>query len=248
MTNEPARCYNCGHPVSAKFCSECGQKFQPPVIPLGDVALDFLGNFVTFDSKAVRSLYPLLFRPGFLTREFSAGRQVAYLPPSRLYAFVSVYFWLLVRRFDPVTVGTFTEILPEPGTLGALTAAQVAQMNERISNNLPLLMLAIIPLFALLMKLLFVRQRIYYTQHLTFAFHFFSFLFLIATPAVVWHDPRLYDIVFYGVVPLYLFFALRTVYGQGLGVTIAKAVVLSAGFLALFVLWVLLIVVTGLRR
>jgi len=109
MRTEPAQCYNCGHPISGKFCSECGQKFQPPVIPLQDVAIDILGNFVTFDSKALRSLRPLLFRPGFLTREFSAGRQVAYLPPSRLYAIVSVYFWLLVRRFDPITVDTFRQ-------------------------------------------------------------------------------------------------------------------------------------------
>ena len=243
------QCYNCGHPVSGKFCSECGQKFQPPVIPLWDLVVDILGNFVTYDSKALRSLRPLLIRPGFLTKEYAAGRQVAYLPPSRFYAIVSVYFWLLVRRFDPITVDTFRQSVREQaGTLQTLTAAQVAQMNERISNNLPLLMLGIIPLFALLLKLLYLRQRIYYTQHLTFTFHFYSFTYLILTPAVVTADPRVYNVVLFAVVPVYLFVAVRTAYGQRLGPTIVKTVVLWAGFLALLVLWVLLIVVTGLRR
>jgi hypothetical protein len=249
MTAEAAQCYNCGHPISGKFCSECGQRFQPPVVPLWDVAVDILGNFVTFDSKAVRSLRPLLFRPGLLTREFSAGRQVAYLPPSRLYAFVSVYFWLLVRRFDPITVDTFRQNVGDQASpLHTLTAAQVVAMNERISNNLPLLMLGIIPLFALLMKLLYVRQKVYYTEHLTFAFHFFSFIYLILTPAVVTANPRLYYGVLLGIAPLYLFVAVRVAYRQGLGSSLIKTLLLSAGFLALLLLWVLLIAVTGLRR
>jgi hypothetical protein len=37
----------------------------------------------------------LLFKPGFLTREFLAGRRVRYLPPLRLYLVLSVLFFVI---------------------------------------------------------------------------------------------------------------------------------------------------------
>ncbi len=48
------------------------------------------------DSRLWRTLWYLLARPGFLTREFFAGRRVAYLPPFRLYLVISVLFFLVV--------------------------------------------------------------------------------------------------------------------------------------------------------
>jgi hypothetical protein len=47
------------------------------------------------DSRLWQSLAGLLFRPGFLTREFLGGRRARYLPPFRLYLVVSVLFFLL---------------------------------------------------------------------------------------------------------------------------------------------------------
>ena len=48
------------------------------------------------DSRLWRTLWYLLARPGFLTREFFAGRRVRYLPPFRLYLVISVVFFLVV--------------------------------------------------------------------------------------------------------------------------------------------------------
>jgi hypothetical protein len=47
------------------------------------------------DSRLWRTLGYLLTRPGFLTREFFAGRRVAYLPAFRLYLVLSVVFFLV---------------------------------------------------------------------------------------------------------------------------------------------------------
>jgi hypothetical protein len=48
------------------------------------------------DSRLWRTLLYLLIRPGFLTREFFAGRRVRYLPPFRLYLVISVLFFVVV--------------------------------------------------------------------------------------------------------------------------------------------------------
>ena len=46
------------------------------------------------DSRLWRTLAALLLRPGYLTREFLAGRRARYLPPVRLYLVISLVFFL----------------------------------------------------------------------------------------------------------------------------------------------------------
>jgi hypothetical protein len=46
------------------------------------------------DSRLWRTLGALLFKPGYLTQQFLAGRRARYLPPLRLYLVLSVAFFL----------------------------------------------------------------------------------------------------------------------------------------------------------
>lgn len=56
--------------------------------------MQFFETFTDFDSKLWRSLGPLLFKPGFLTREFLAGKRKSYLNPVQMYAFFSFLFFI----------------------------------------------------------------------------------------------------------------------------------------------------------
>src|SRR2546423_9402752 len=47
-----------------------------------------------------------------------------------------------------------------------------------LMNNLPYMMLACIPLFAFVLKVLYVRKRIFYIDHLVYALHIHSFAYL----------------------------------------------------------------------
>jgi hypothetical protein len=58
-------------------------------------AAEALESISHADSRLWRTLWYLLTRPGFLTREFFAGRRVSYLPPFRLYLVISVLFFLV---------------------------------------------------------------------------------------------------------------------------------------------------------
>src|SRR4029077_12978505 len=44
-------------------------------------------------------------------------------------------------------------------------------------NNLPYMMLCCIPLFALVLKLLYIRRRIFYIDHLVYALHIHTFFY-----------------------------------------------------------------------
>jgi uncharacterized protein DUF3667 len=45
-------------------------------------------------------------------------------------------------------------------------------------NNLPYMMLACIPLFAFVLKILYIRRRVFYVDHLVYALHIHSFAYL----------------------------------------------------------------------
>ncbi|MGA9855200.1 MAG: DUF4286 family protein [Gammaproteobacteria bacterium] len=88
-------CLNCGAPLAGKFCANCGQQNHTYAAPLWPVINDFFGNHFGFDTKFFHSILPLLFRPGFLSREYSAGRRVRYINPLRLYIFSSIVLFFI---------------------------------------------------------------------------------------------------------------------------------------------------------
>jgi hypothetical protein len=98
---EGPRCRNCGTPLTGKFCMECGQKNHTYVAPLWNVLHDFAATHFGFDTKFFHSIVPLLFRPGFLSREYCLGHEERYVKPFRLYLFTSIVFFFLAAIFWP---------------------------------------------------------------------------------------------------------------------------------------------------
>src|SRR6516165_4666774 len=93
-TPATARCDNCGAAVSGHYCAACGQRLEAPVQSLWHFTQEATEDLTHTDSRLWRTLGALLFRPGYLTREFLAGRRARYLPPVRLYLVISVLFFL----------------------------------------------------------------------------------------------------------------------------------------------------------
>ena len=75
-------------------------------MPLRVLVRDALGGLLAFDSRILRTLWPLFLRPGFLTAEWCRGRRVPYVPPLRLYLFVAAVFFLVLAATD----SSFVEI------------------------------------------------------------------------------------------------------------------------------------------
>ena len=90
-------CANCGAALAGKYCSQCGQRHHDrPVHDFWHFISEALEDLTHADSRLWQTLSALLFRPGFLTREFLHGRRARYLPPVRLYLVVSVIFFIIV--------------------------------------------------------------------------------------------------------------------------------------------------------
>jgi hypothetical protein len=86
------------------------------------------------DSRLWRTLGALLGRPGYLTREFLAGRRARYLPPVRLYLVLSVLFFLWASTFHQVRIVTVAA--PGHGAPAA-TVMPLEEEGEMLGKPLP---------------------------------------------------------------------------------------------------------------
>lgn len=89
-----ALCANCGATANGHYCANCGQKNEHPIHSLWHFINEATEDLTHADSRLWETLGALLFKPGYLTTEFLAGRRVKYLPPIRLYLVMSVLFFL----------------------------------------------------------------------------------------------------------------------------------------------------------
>ncbi|HET7757094.1 MAG TPA: DUF3667 domain-containing protein [Steroidobacteraceae bacterium] len=94
-------CDNCGASVPGRYCGACGQRLEPPIHSLWHFLRAAAEDLTHADSRLWRTLVALLLQPGFLTREFLAGRRARYLPPVRLYLVLSVAFFLAAAVRHP---------------------------------------------------------------------------------------------------------------------------------------------------
>lgn len=87
---ESAACANCGAPVTASYCAQCGQETSLALPTVRALLREAAGRYVALDGRLWRTMSGLLFRPGFLTREYFAGRRRRYIRPARLFLVLSV--------------------------------------------------------------------------------------------------------------------------------------------------------------
>jgi len=90
-----ARCLNCGTELNGPFCYYCGQPDRNFMRFFPALLRDLMEDLFDLDSRFMRTLKPLLFKPGRLTRDYMNGRRFRYTPPMRLYIFSSIAFFLL---------------------------------------------------------------------------------------------------------------------------------------------------------
>ena len=234
-------CPSCGAPGMQAYCARCGEK-RPDRDDwkLQAIAGEALSEFTNLEhSKLWQTLRLLVLKPGELTREYWAGRRKAYLGPVKLYLVCFALSLLLYSIHEPTAVydvRTLTAMAPD-GTLATRmerTAVErridvsvfMQDVSSRWQGYISMSQLAY-PLFvALALKLLFIRRRFYFAEHLIFSLHVLAFVFL--SFVILW--------------PLY-FLAIAPGQNTGSLFTIAYVAPTIGG-----AVWMLIYLVLALRR
>ena len=88
-------CLNCNAQVAGRYCNICGQENIEPKESVIHLVNHFFQDVTHFDGKFFSTLWLLMVRPGFLSKEYVNGRRASYLNPIRMYVFTSAIFFLI---------------------------------------------------------------------------------------------------------------------------------------------------------
>lgn len=101
---------------------------------------------------------------------------------------------------------------------------------EDLTHNVPKMMFLILPIFALILKLVYIRKKRYYYEHLIYSFHVHAatFLAILICMLLTWISSFFYNLSewFSGLCMIYLLWyfyrSLRTFYGSNRWITLLK--------------------------
>jgi hypothetical protein len=194
-------CKNCNSELVGLYCSECGQK-NTELLSVKAIVKELTDNMFSFDSRFFITLKYLIIKPGFLTKEYWAGRRTTYLPPLRMYLVLSVFYFFL-NSF--MSEGILVQIVgkenqkPNSETF-AFNTDGVPQIFHFIVDNLnrgikvtderrlskdfvgdymPSAMFILMPFMGLLLLLVYKKKKLFYSYHLITVLHFHCFVFFL---------------------------------------------------------------------
>lgn len=113
MSHLPERkekdCLNCGSIVHGRFCHKCGQENIVTKETFWSLVNHFFQDITHFDNKFFETLKYILFKPGYISKEYVSGKRASYLHPIRMYLFTSALFFLIFFLLkDPKKSGILT--------------------------------------------------------------------------------------------------------------------------------------------
>jgi Protein of unknown function (DUF3667) len=166
------------------------------------------------------------------------------------------------KTFGPVTERPFVVFDPETKSLTPFERWLEARLKDKMGehgtkmglfistlfNNLPYMMLCCIPLFAFVLKILYLRRHVFYIDHLIYALHIHTFLYvgiMFIVPATIGLNRAVPSTIAGWAIALLwiafviqIFLSIRRVYRQGWLISTVKF--FTGGFIYLIVLFLAL--------
>jgi len=250
-------CLSCNNQFKGKYCNNCGEKIlsehDKKVSHLLHEAFHFLTHF---DNKFFLSLKLMFTNPGFVSKEFTAGKRKSYYSPFSMFL-VAVFLYLLFPTLQGLNI-SFQNHLSNNDALGLnfqerwatvktdqkdISINELAEKFDHISPKVAkVCLIVLVPLTALALSLVFRKRKRFFYDHFIFSAEYLSFFVLY----IFFLLPMLFKLlnVFIDVGDIgdcNLFFVTLTLLGvwyvaaagikRFYGITFVKAILLSLVFL-----------------
>lgn len=175
-------CKSCGQPFAGRYCPNCGEKV---VLPEDHALLRLAGGLSSQTCRKLsRSLWLLLWKPGFLAKEYIEGRRRPYVHAKTLFLTANIIY-LVYMPFDGLNVSLQTQMDEElysplvrrmiarrVDAVG-MTVEEFADMYDpHVRTMSKLLLVELVPIFTLLFALQFRDRAALFFDHFVFALYF----------------------------------------------------------------------------
>jgi hypothetical protein len=185
-----------------RYCPHCGQdRLAGRRRSFGRMVIDLCTGIFTFDDKVWVTVKKLLFRPGFLSKEYVSGRMAPYTLPIKLFWMMVLIFTVVFSFYDTIPVvltprdATPTQqqteiaenenVIAEKTVLAEETVLKESESQTGIVSDyfqyLPYFMLLVIPVFTAFLALFFRKEKYAFSEHLIFAIHLHTIFFFVFT-------------------------------------------------------------------
>ncbi len=189
-------CPSCGVSRTTAFCSACGER---PIAPRdltlhGIIALTFAA-LSPVDGRVLRTLRALVTRPGSLTAAFQRGLRKPYVGPLQIFLLANLFFFAvqtagrmnvftrpLARWLSEDELGSsFSRGLVEKHltNIGQTVAQYAPFFDQAVAVNAKSLVGLMVPIFALLISVVFWRRTQPLAVNFVFSLHFYAVVLLL---------------------------------------------------------------------
>ena len=130
-------CLNCGTIVAGRYCQNCGQENIEGKETFFQIVYHFIEDITHFDGKLIHTLRLLIGKPGFLTKEYVAGKRFRYIHPIRMYIFISAVFFLFIFSGNQKIVDINTKASNSSGIVFGDSAYSTVARYDSAQRKLP---------------------------------------------------------------------------------------------------------------
>ncbi len=235
-------CANCGASLAGPYCHACGQhESASHPATLGHLLHEVTHELLHVDGKIWRTARSLFTRPGELTAEYWAGRRARWLGPFRVFLIAAAAVVLFVPGIGPMNLRTLVQRKADGGldlSIGSAVERRAGMRGmtpigddaargyqEELRRGYAAVRYAAIPISALATRALYRRRQRFYANHVVLGVHFYSFWYLVSLVT----NQLPYGVgasIGVSISAIYLFLALRRLYGETALLTVVKSAAL----------------------
>ncbi len=90
-------CHNCetAFDETDNFCRKCGQENHDLKVPIPHILEEIFEGLTHFDNKFFTTIKSIFSKPGLITKDFLDGKRTRFVPPLRLFFFISTTYFFL---------------------------------------------------------------------------------------------------------------------------------------------------------
>ncbi len=197
-------CKHCGTVFEGNFCPRCGQSRTVSKVTKHGFVMAFLEAYPQLAGTYLRTMWELLFRPGYLIRDYFRGHRVPYAGPFKTFIVTVSIFALFTQVIKPqfaketVTWDSWGAEMSSEKRSGDDAFAHFLQslqnkdkqlesndwiapvwkmFKDKANDDSALYLVTLVPVLALFSKIVF-RKQLFDGRKLIYAEHFMVFAYL----------------------------------------------------------------------